>query len=308
MGGPIHVADLQAETQEFPHGTESARQWGHRSVLSVPLIREGTAIGAIVLRRTEVRRFTERQLTLLQTFADQAVIAIENVRLFTELQAKNEALTKAHAQVSEALEQQTATSEVLKVISRATFDLEPVLETLIENATRLCGADRGQVYKVDGEVLRYAIAYGVAPDVRDYLKQRPLPISSGSMAGRAALERRTVHSPDVLVEPWFHLPERQEVLGLRTVLAVPMLRGDALLGVFTIWKTKVEPFTERQIELVTTFADQAVIAIENVRLFKELEARNRDLTETRAKCRADPRCRRRPRVRARRNGGGWWLS
>jgi GAF domain-containing protein/CheY-like chemotaxis protein/HAMP domain-containing protein len=257
-----------------------ARALGYRSELVVPMLRDGSPIGAIVVARAAAGPFSVKHIELLKTFADQAVIAIENVRLFTELQEKNQALTVAHAQVTEALEQQTATAEVLKVISRSTFDLQPVLETLIENATRLCGADRGQVYRIDGEVLRYAIAYGVTPEIRDYLEQRPIPLSPSSMAGRAALQRRTVHSPDVLAEPWFQLPERREVLGLRTVLAVPMLRGDTLVGVFTIWKTKVEPFTDRQIELVTTFADQAVIAIENVRLFKELEARNRDLTET----------------------------
>jgi PAS domain S-box-containing protein len=273
----VHVPDL-LEDPEYPR--DLARAGGWRSALSVPMLRDGDPIGAINVIRAEAAPFSDRQIELLKTFADQAVIAIENVRLFTELRAKNEALTEAHARVSEALERETATSEVLKVISRSTFDLQPVLETLIENATRLCGADRGQVYKADGDVLRYAIAYGLAPDVKEYLAPRPLPISPSSMAGRAALERRTVHVPDVLAEPWFHVPDdRQKVLGLRTVLAVPMLRGDTLVGVFTIWKTRVEPFTDRQIELVTTFADQAVIAIENVRLFTELEGRNRDLTE-----------------------------
>jgi GAF domain-containing protein/CheY-like chemotaxis protein/HAMP domain-containing protein len=273
-----HVADVREDPEYRWH--DLAQAAGYRSQLAVPMLREGHPIGAITVAGATPGTFSDRQVDLLRTFADQAVIAIENVRLFTELQEKNRALTAAHAQVTEALEQQTATAEVLKVISRSTFDLQPVLETLIENATRLCGADRGQVYRVDGEILRYAIAYGVTAEIRDYLEQRPIPLSQSSMAGRAALQRRTIHSPDVRAEPWFQLPERQEVLGLRTVLAVPMLRGDILLGVFTIWKTKVEPFTDRQIELVTTFADQTVIAIENVRLFTELEARNRDLTET----------------------------
>jgi PAS domain S-box-containing protein len=275
-GAIVHIPDVETDPDL---SDQMGRAVGAGSFLVVPMLRDGSPIGTIGVSRAEAGPFPPDQIDLVKVFADQAVIAIENVRLFRELRAKNEALTDAHARVSEALEQQTATSEVLKVISRSTFDLQPVLETLIENATRLCGADRGQVYQADGEVLRYGIAYGLAPEVKDYLKQRPLPMSSGSMAGRAALERRTVHSPDVLREPWFRLPERQEVLGLRTVLAVPMLRGDALLGVFTIWKTKVEPFTDRQIELVRTFADQAVIAIENVRLFKELETRNGALTE-----------------------------
>jgi signal transduction histidine kinase/putative methionine-R-sulfoxide reductase with GAF domain len=247
---------------------------GFHAILSVPILRDGDPIGAISVARREAVAFTDKQIALLETFADQAVIAIENVRLFTELGERNR-------QLMEALEQQTATSEVLKVISRSTFELEPVLDTLIENATRLCGADRGQVYKADGDVLRSGTAYGLAPEVGEYLEQRPLPIGPTSMAGRAALERRTIHSADVLAETWFQPPDdRHKILGLRTVLAVPMLRGETVVGVFTIWKTTVEPFTDRQIELVTTFADQAVIAIANVRLFKELEARTRDLTRS----------------------------
>jgi len=273
-GHLVHVHDIAKESEgEYSVSKAFGQVVGHRTMLAIPMLREGSALGAIFARRTEARPFSERQISLLQTFADQAVIAIENVRLFKELQARNRQLT-------DALEQQTATSEVLKVISRSTFELEPVLETLIENATRLCGADRGQVYKAEGEVLRSATAYGLAPEVGEYLEQRPLPIGPSSMAGRAALERRTIHSSDVLAETWFQPPDdRHKILGLRTVLAVPMLRGETVVGVFTIWKTTVEPFTDRQIELVTTFADQAVIAIENVRLFKELESRNRDLSE-----------------------------
>jgi signal transduction histidine kinase/putative methionine-R-sulfoxide reductase with GAF domain len=276
---PFVIGDTETQPDEVTR--EIARARGYRSQLVVPLLREHTAIGIISVTRRETGGFTPDEVALLQTFANQAVIAIENVRLFKELEEKNRALTESHAQVTEALEQQTATSEVLKVISRSTFELEPVLETLIENATRLCGADRGQVYKADGEVLRSATAYGLTAEVVDYLKQRPLPIGPGSMAGRAALERRTIHFSDVLAETWFQPPDdRHKILGLRTVLAVPMLRGETVVGVFTIWKTIVEPFTDRQIELVTTFADQAVIAIENVRLFKELEARTRELTHS----------------------------
>jgi signal transduction histidine kinase/putative methionine-R-sulfoxide reductase with GAF domain len=266
---PVHISDVLADPEYS--NLEPQRLAGYRTHLGVPLLRDGHPIGLILVSRCAVRPFTDKQIELVETFADQAVIAIENVRLFTELQTSNRDLT-------EALDQQTATSEVLKVISRSTFDLQPVLETLIENATRLCGADRGQVYTVEGETLRYATAYGIEPGTKDYLRQRPLLIGSSSMAGRAAAERRIVHSPDVLAEPWFQPPDdRQQLLDLRTVLAVPMLRGEALLGVFTIWKTKVEPFTDRQIELVKTFADQAVIAIENVRLLQELQARTREL-------------------------------
>jgi GAF domain-containing protein len=276
-----YIPDVRDDPEYRRHTVATAV--GYLSILAVPMLHEGHTIGAIAVTGSEPRTFSQRQIELLKTFADQAVIAIENVRLFTELQEKNLALTQAHAQVTEALEQQTATSEVLKVISRSTFDIQPVLETLMENATRLCGADRGQVYTPEGEALRSAIAYGVEPDVRLYLQQHPLPIHPGTLAGRAALERRTIHSADVRSESWFRPPDaRMTVLGLRTVLAVPMLRGDALLGVFTIWKTKVEPFTNKQIELVTTFADQAVIAIENVRLFTELQEKNRALTQAHA--------------------------
>ena len=183
--------------------------------------------------------------------------------------------------LAEAREQQRASSEILKAISRSTSDLGPILETLIENATRLCGADRGQIYRADGDLLHYAIACGLAPDVMSYLAQRPLPITTASMAGRAVLERRTIHVPDLLAEPWFQVPDdRLTLLGLRTVLAVPLLRGETVVGVFTIWRTKVQPFTDRQMELVTGFADQALIAIENVRMFQELQSRTGDLARS----------------------------
>ena len=272
----IHVADLQAEVLEFPEGSAFARRLGHRTILSVPLLRESVAIGVIQLRRAEVNPFTDKQGALLQTFADQAVIAIENVRLFKELEARNRDLT-------EALEQQTATSEVLKVISRSTFDLEPVLETLIENATRLCGAEWGHIWRFDGELLQWGTDYGATRDFRDFMQHHPIRPGPGTIAGRAAAERRTVHVHDVLAEPGYQYGGLLRLQEYRTVLAVPMLREGAFLGVLTILKPKVEPFTDRQVELVESFADQAVIAIENVRLFKELEARNAELTETLAR-------------------------
>jgi GAF domain-containing protein len=268
----IHLADLQAETDEFPEGSAFARRLGHRTILTVPLLREGIAIGVINLRRAEVLPFTDKQIKLLETFADQAVIAIENVRLFKELEARNRDL-------SEALEQQTATSEVLKVISRSTFDVQPVLETLLENAVRLCGASRGSVYRFDGELMRYAISCNVAPETTEWLGRNPIAPGRHSVLGRVALERRTLHIPDILGDPDYTFEVRQ-VEPLRTLLGVPMMRGDDLLGAFTIWKHEVQPFTERQIELVTTFADQAVIAVENVRLFKELQARTQELTQS----------------------------
>ncbi len=265
----IHVHDLAAEPEdEFPIGKTVGPL--SRTVLGIPLLREDVPIGAITIRRTEVRPFSQKHIDLLKTFADQAVIAIENVRLFQELQARNRDLT-------EALEQQTATSEVLKVISRSTFDLQPVLETLVVNATRLCGAEWGIIFRPDGEVYRVAVVYGGPPEFNEFLERNPIRPGRGSVVGRTALERRMVHIHDVFADLEYTYTEHQRRGGYRTMLGVPMLREGALVGVFFLSRNEVRPFTEKQIELVTTFADQAVIAIENVRLFQELEARTREL-------------------------------
>jgi signal transduction histidine kinase len=270
-GRPVQIEDILADA-DFAV-TAAHRSEGVRTVLAVPMLRDDALLGVISVWRVEVRPFTDQQVKLLETFADQAVIAIENVRLFQELQAKNRDLT-------EALEQQTATSEVLKVISRSAFDLEPVLQTLVENATRLCGAEHGHILRFDGQFFHLAGSYGASPYLAEYFARNPFALDSSSGAGRAGLERRAVHIHDVLADAGYALKDLARAEGLRTLLAVPMLRERALLGVIAIWKTRVEPFTERQIELVTTFADQAVIAIENVRLFQELEARTRELARS----------------------------
>jgi GAF domain-containing protein len=267
-GRTLHVADLQNEAAEFPQGSEFARQHNSRTQLSVPMLREGVTVGTISLRRTEAELFTERQVALLQTFADQAVIAIENVRLFTELQEKNEALTQAHAQVTESLKQQTATSEVLKVISRSAFDLQPVFETVAESAVRLCGAERAFIYRFEGELLRVATSYNASADLVDFAIRNPFSLGRQSGAARAGLERRTVQILDAQADPEYTYGGMR-VDPIRTVLAVPMLKGDGLLGVIVIYRLEVKPFLDSQIALMETFADQAVIAIDNVRLFNE---------------------------------------
>jgi len=268
----IAMTDAQ-DGRENPDGAERARAIGYRAGLSVPMMRGDVAIGVINVVRVEAIPFTHKQIELLKIFADQAIIAIENVRLFKELQTRNRDLT-------EALDQQTATAEVLKVISRSAFDLQAVLTTLLENATRLCGAEWGVIFRPDGEVHRMAVVYGAPPEFREFLTRTPIPPGRGSGVGRAALERRTVQVADVAADPEYELTEFYRIGGFRTVLAVPMLRDGVLLGVFGLHRDEVRPFTEKQIELVTTFADQGVIAIENARLLSELQARTTELTRS----------------------------
>jgi two-component system, NtrC family, sensor kinase len=277
----IHVPDVTSEAgRAFPTSVDFGRPAGVRTILATPLVREGTAIGAISIRRLEVRPFSEQQIALLKTFADQAVIAIENVRLFNELREKNRALTEAHAQVTEALEQQTATSEVLKVISRSAFHLQPVLDTLTENATKLCDASYGAIFRLEDEVLRVGALYGVTSELSEVWLGGELRPGRGSCAGRVALTHRAVHILDVLADPEYEPFRAQRMANARTVVGVPMLREGTLIGVIVIWRTEVRAFTDKQIALVTTFADQAVIAIENVRLLQELQARTSELARS----------------------------
>ena len=253
----IHIHDRVAEIgTEYPDSTRT----GVRTILVTPLLREEVVIGCITIRRTEVRPFSEKQIALLKTFAAQAVIAIENVRLFQELQARNRDL-------SEALDQQTATGEVLRVIASSPTVLQPVLDTVIANAVRLIGAEHGHIRQYDGEFLQLVAYYNVSAEGAAAFQETPVRPGRETGPGRAFLERKLIHIPDVEQDPTFELPP----VRLRTFLAVPMLREGIPIGTISIWRETVAPFTERQIELVTTFADQAVIAIENTRLFQELK-------------------------------------
>ena len=250
--GTHHVPDVRAQNDFFLSSRGLAFRGVWCTYLGVPLRQQGEFIGALYARRTEVRPFTPTQIKLLETFADQAVIAIENVRLFQELK--------------ESLEQQTATSDVLRVIAGSPTELQPVLDAVTESAVKLAGAKRGHIRQYDGEFLRLVASYGESPEELAVF-QAPVRPSAESRSGRAFLERKPIHDVDAQVER--HPMAAQT--GARTALAVPLLREDTPIGVFTIWRDVVEPFTDRQIELVKTFADQAVVAIENVRLFQELK-------------------------------------
>ena len=257
----IHLVDPQSETEEFPEGSALAREWGQRSTLSVPLLKENVSIGVIQARRDEIRPFSDQQINLLQTFAHQAVIAIENVRLFKELESRNHELT-------EALDQQTATSEVLRVISSSPTDVRPVFDAIVQSATRLCEASFGSAHRFDGQLVTIEAQYGMTPEQVEVGKRRfPTSATQGTAVGRAILDRNVVHIEDVNSDPQYVFIGDQRGLSYRTVLAVPLLKDGAPIGALGMWRREVKPFAENQINLVKTFADQAVIAIENVRLF-----------------------------------------
>jgi len=269
QGAPVQVADVLADP-EYAY-REAQELGGYRTFLAVPLLREGVPIGVLALCRRAVAPFTLAQIALVESFADQAVIAIENARLFEEVEARTRAL-------SETLEQQTATAEVLKVISRSAFDVQPVFETVAESAVRLCDADKAFVFRFDGELLRAAVAVNASQELNVFIARNPIRPGRHSGAARCALERRTIHIHDVMADPEY-VYGAKAVDPIRTVLSVPMLKEDRLLGVILVYHLEVRPFTQEQIALIETFADQAVIAIENVRLFDEVQARTRDLSE-----------------------------
>ena len=259
-GKMVHIPDV-LEDPEYTW-TKSIELAQYRTMLGIPLSREGMPIGVIALSRRTVRPFTDRQIELMTTFADQAVIAIENARLLNELR--------------ESLEQQTATSKVLDVISRSAFDLRAVFEAVIESSVRLCGADRGHFYRFDGELLRVAAAFNASRELMEFVERTPIPPGRNSASGRAMVECRTVHIPDCLADPEYSWGGK-DVDPVRTILAVPTLKGNDLLGMIVIYRLEVSPFTDTQIALVETFADQAAIAIENVRLLDTLRQRTDEL-------------------------------
>jgi GAF domain-containing protein/class 3 adenylate cyclase len=258
----VHVANVRAEPAYIeasdPAYVAAVELGGSRTVMAVPMLKEDVLIGAILMSRQEVRPFTDKQIELVKNFAAQAVIAIENARLLDELR--------------QSLEQQTATANVLEVISRSAFDLHAVFKTVAESSVRLCGADRAFIFRFDGETLRMAVAFNSSPEFEEWVARHPIRPGRHSGSARAALERRTIHIPDVLADPEY-VYGAKDVEPIRTVLGVPILKGDELLGVMMIYHLEVRPFTDQQIALVETFADQAAIAIENVRLLEELRKR-----------------------------------
>src|SRR5262245_29774899 len=276
----IHITDLLTVTDEFPEGSDRARSLGFRTILAVPLIHASEAIGVISIRRAEVRPFTDRQIELLKTFADQAVIAIENARLFEAEQIRTREVEAKSAELTQILEYQTAISEVLAVISRSPTDLQPVFDSIVETSARLLHADRVVIRCRRGDDFRVVAELGHPSDVADYLRRTPVQPGPGSIAGRAAVAKAAVQMEDMQTDPENSRQDIVRVTRVRSGLAVPLMREGEVIGVLVLGRLEKKPFVEREISLLETFADQAVIAIENTRLFEAEQASKRELQES----------------------------
>ena len=273
----VHCADAAAlpayAEQRDPDIVAAVELAGIRTFVAVPMLKENKLIGALIVYRQEVHPFTDKQIELVKNFAAQAVIAIENARLLNELRQRTDDLTQS-------LERQTATSEVLGVISRSKFELQPILQSVVDTAMRLCRAEQAVLFRLEGGVYRFAAGYSIDPAYLEIERQTPILPGQGTVVGRAAMNRQVARIDDALTDPLYEKKQDAKTGGVRSMIGVPLMREGEPIGVIALARNRVEPFVEREIELVSTFADQAVIAIENVRLFNDVQKRTQQLTQS----------------------------